>query len=200
MLGKKDLGLSERKIDAAGFSGHKIGAPAGIGALWLKDGNAQGAESKNAQERGRRPGTESLLAAIGFGAQAKDSLQRLKRGHEWHAHRLRIEERLMGLGFSAAHGSFVDRIENTINIRHPGVRSDIWIPALDLAGFALSAGAACSSGDLKPSSVLMAMGIAEEQALEAIRISMGPQTTTNEIDSLVECIEELLPRLIEFGS
>ena len=140
------------------------------------------------------------MAAIGFGAQAEHLLKEGVNGFGWKAKQAGLEKKLMALGFLPPHGGASVRVENTTNIRYPGIRSEVWIPALDLAGFAISAGAACSSGDLKASTVLLAMGISEESALEAIRISMGPKTATEELDELVGTMEELLPRLIEFGS
>lgn len=166
--------------DFIAVSAHKLGGPPGVGALLVRD-LAQLSPS-GGQEQGYRAGTENLPAVMGFAA-ALDS----KR--DWLAEaanlRTQLEERIIALrGEVIADG--VARIATIGAYRMPGVAAKAQLIQFDMAGIAVSAGSACSSGSMRPSHVLAAMGIATDVADEVIRVSFGPETRASDIDHFVE--------------
>ena len=158
---------------------HKFGGPPGVGALLVRD--PASLEAIGGQEGGYRPGTPPVPLIAGFAAAAE-------AGHGWHEEAKRLRARL-DEGISAAGGEVVagesPRIATIGAYRMPGVPGAAQMMQLDLAGIAVSAGSACSSGSLKTSHVLTAMGWSEEAAREVIRVSFGPATNQAEIDSLL---------------
>ena len=167
------------EADFISIAAHKLGGPPGIGALLVRDLAAL--EAVGGQEGGHRPGTAALPLIMGFAAACEAD-------HRWYegarALRARLDE-----GIAAAGGIVVaapaPRIATIACYRMPGVPAASQMMQLDLAGIAVSAGSACSSGSLKTSHVLSAMGMAEEAAREVIRVSFGPSTTAREIDALL---------------
>lgn len=182
------------------LSGHKLGAPAGIGALvlapgvglrpWLRGGG---------QERGRRAGTENLLGAVALGVAARVVAAR-GRAEAMRMQALRddLERRLAAaLGSRLViYGQGVARLPNTSCLGLAGLAADRLVMALDLAGVRVSAGSACSSGLMAPSPVLRAMGVGEAEAAQAIRISLGPTTTPAEIDRCVALLCDRAGRIL----
>ncbi|HMG47180.1 MAG TPA: aminotransferase class V-fold PLP-dependent enzyme [Allosphingosinicella sp.] len=158
---------------------HKLGGPPGIGALLVKDPATL--EAVGGQEGGYRPGTAAVPMILGFAAA-------LEADHGWYegAERLRG---LLDAGIAAAGGTIVaeaaPRIATIACYRMPGVPAAAQMMQFDLAGIAVSAGSACSSGSLKTSHVLTAMGMAEAEAREIIRVSFGPDTAEADIDALL---------------
>ena len=165
--------------DFAVVAAHKLGGPPGIGALLVKD--VATLEAVGGQEGGHRPGTASVPLIMGFAAA-------VEADHGWYEEARRLREKL-DLGIISAGGAIVaehsPRIATIAAYRMPGVPAAAQMMQLDLAGFAVSAGSACSSGSLKTSHVLLAMGMDEESAREVIRVSFGPQTTESDIDALL---------------
>jgi cysteine desulfurase len=168
-------------------SAHKLGGPPGIGALLVKDLNAL--SPTGGQEKGYRGGTENLPAAIGFAAALE---ARGSRGH-LPALRLRLDEGVRNAGGSVAAAN-APRLPEIASYRLPGVAAAAQLIELDMAGIAVSAGSACSSGTLKPSQVLTAMGWPAEEAREVIRISLSPETTKAEVDRFLEVWSALAAR------
>jgi cysteine desulfurase len=158
---------------------HKLGGPPGIGALLVKDPATL--EAVGGQEGGHRPGTAAVPMIIGFAAA-------LETDHGWYAEAVRLR-RMLDEGVIAAGGGVVaetaPRIATIACYRMPGVPAAAQMMQLDLAGIAVSAGSACSSGSLKTSHVLTAMGMSEAEAREVIRVSFGPTTSENDIDALL---------------
>jgi cysteine desulfurase len=168
-------------------SAHKLGGPPGIGALLVKDLNVLA--PTGGQEKGYRGGTENLPAAIGFAAALearapRDLLPELRR---------RLDEGVRNAGGSVVAPNAA-RLPEIASYRLPGVAAAAQLIELDMAGIAVSAGSACSSGTLKPSQVLTAMGWMEEEAREVIRVSLSPETTTAEIDRFLEVWAALAAR------
>jgi cysteine desulfurase len=166
--------------DFIAVSAHKLGGPPGVGALLVRD-LAQLSPS-GGQEQGYRAGTENLPAVMGFAA-ALDS----KR--DWLAEaanlRTQLEQRIIALGGEVI-ADGVARIATIGAYRMPGVAAKAQLIQFDMAGIAVSAGSACSSGSMRPSHVLAAMGIATDVADEVIRVSFGPETRASDIDRFVE--------------
>ena len=186
--------------DLMSLSSHKIGGPQGAGALIVdSDQNLKPLIRGGGQERGLRAGTENVAAIAGFGAAAEAALA----GLDAEAGRMAaLRERLEG-GLRAAtpdaiifaHG--VGRLPNTTLVAVPGVKAETALIAFDLNGFALSSGAACSSGKVAASHVLAAMGVEPALARGAIRISLGPTTTETEVESLLIAWKRLVPSLLK---
>ena len=158
---------------------HKLGGPPGIAVLLVKD--AARLEAVGGQEGGHRPGTIAVPLIMGFAAA-------LEADHGWFEGTKRLRERL-DAGIVAAGGEVVaasaPRIATIGGYRMPGVPAAAQMMQLDLAGIAVSAGSACSSGSLKTSHVLLAMGMDEEAAREVIRVSFGPGTDASHVDALI---------------
>lgn len=190
--GKLVVDLPATGADFVTFSGHKIGGPAGVGVLYVRRGVALDPLLPGKQEKGRRGGTEGLLAIAGLGGAARDLVKTGIPGPEL---RDRFEalvlERIPG---ARIHGQGAPRVWNTSNLGFDGVESDGLVMALDLAGVAVSAGSACSSGALEPSHVLLAMGYSKTQAMAAIRVSFGRSTTWAELEAFVETLRTVVGR------
>jgi len=181
-------------FDAAGslahyiaLSAHKLGGPQGSGALVLAcDAPASAMMRGGGQEKGRRGGTPNLAGAAGFAAALRNSqAERRVEAPRLGALRDRLERRLTESG-AQVWGGVAARLPNTTCLTAPGWPSEIQVIALDLAGFAVSAGAACSSGKVRKSRVLEAMGVRAEDAACALRISTGPGVTEDHIDAFCE--------------
>ncbi len=178
--------------DFVSVSAHKLGGPAGAGALVARAPLAVLAGGH--QERGRRGGTENLVGICGFGAAA-----RVAHAASSHAPmqmrqlRDRLEAGLVALG-GRVHGG-EPRAPGTLSIAFPGVPGDVLVQSLDLAGIAASTGAACTSGTIAPSPVLLAMGLSPAEARQAVRFSLGPTTTAAEIAEVLAVVPQLLARI-----
>jgi len=167
------------QADFIAVAAHKFGGPPGIGALLVRDTGSL--EAVGGQEGGLRPGTAAVPMIMGFAAAAEAD-------HLWYEEAKRLRARL-DAGILAAGGAVVaataPRVATIAGYRMPGVPAAAQMMQLDLAGIAVSAGSACSSGSLKTSHVLTAMGMAEEEAREVIRVSFGPSTAEGDIDALL---------------
>jgi cysteine desulfurase len=182
--------------DAVTLSAHKMGGPQGTGALiLLADLSPMPIIRGGGQERGWRAGTENLPGIVGFGRAAElarydlDCAAPMRELRDW------LERRILRIAPSArVHGSSSPRLPNTSCIGMPGVESETQVMAFDLAGIAVSAGSACSSGKIRRSGVLEAMGAAAD-AGSAIRVSLGQTTTAAEIERFCETWAALYRRL-----
>ncbi len=180
--GKINIGLEALGADMLSLSAHKFGGPMGVGALVIK-GNLPLAPvlKGGGQERNRRAGTENVPGIAGFAAAAKAALKGLPgfaRLGDW---RDRIEKRLGETANARVFGLGRSRLANTSFVTMPGVKAETQVIQLDLAGVAVSAGSACSSGKVEPSHVLAAMGVDPEEASQAIRFSLGWNTTEQDV-------------------
>jgi cysteine desulfurase len=175
----RDLG-----VDLYTISAHKMNAPKGAGALFVRERTKlNNTFFGGHQERERRPGTENVPAIVAFGTAAA-----VKRTHD-SSLRDRLEAgvlaRVPGARVNAA-GS--PRLPNTTNICFPGMSGEALVIALDLDGFAISSGAACASGSIEPSHVLLAMGLSEGDARSSVRFSLGTGNTIGQIDGLMDAV------------
>lgn len=186
--GRMRVNLGELGADSLALSGHKIGGPPGAGALLLTPGQALGALiTGGGQERGRRGGTPALPAIAGFAAAARElprDLSALRDCAERHA----VAAGAVPLATGAT------RLGNTASLALPGIRADTQVIALDLAGIAVSAGAACSSGKVGRSHVLDAMGLGP-LASETIRVSLPWNVTEADIDAFAAAYAAMAGRL-----
>lgn len=194
-LGKVAIDLRQVPVDYLTASGHKIGAPKGIGALFIRRGAPIAPLFHGGQQdRGRRPGTENVAMAVGF-ARAVE-LAVAEREAEWtRLERLRdaLESALLArIPDAVVHGRGAPRAPHILNISVPGTDSESMLMALDLQGVACSAGSACQSGSIDPSHVLSACGVRHDLAIASIRMSLGSLST----EAHVTRVAELFPALI----
>jgi cysteine desulfurase len=186
------LALGELDADALAVSAHKLGGPQGAGALAIAADAGLPLVEAGHQERGRRPGTENSIGIIGFGAAAA-----AVDPAAWPAVASlgdRLEAGLRQLPGVRIHGAGAPRIGGTINAGFAGARGESIVIALDLAGIAASTGAACTSGSIQPSPVLLGLGLPPDQALEAVRFSLGRPTTASEIDAVLARLPAIVDR------
>ena len=185
---KMDIDAARLGADTLALSAHKLGGPQGIGALVVAGNvDVRPLLMGGGQERGWRAGTENTAAIRGFGVAARLAREDIPAMQDLARVRDEMEARLLRAAPEAvvfASGS--SRLPNTSCIALPGIAAETQVMALDLAGVAVSAGSACSSGKVAPSHVLRAMGVAPELTKTAIRISLGWRTTADDIDHLVD--------------
>jgi cysteine desulfurase len=171
--------------DLAVLSAHKLGGPKGVGALIVRDGlEISALQSGGGQEMGRRSGTENVIGIAGFGAAIAAAMRDLEAGVWDEVARLRniLETALASAaGETIFVGKDAERLPNTSCIAVTGWKGETQVMQMDLAGFAVSAGSACSSGKVRESRVLRAMGLGEDVARSAIRVSLGPATVEDDV-------------------
>ena len=189
VLGKQHLDFSSSGLDYASLSAHKIGGPTGVGALLVRPGLRMTSLLRGGgQEQGRRSGTENVLGIIGFGAAAKAAFDDVPHYRAMAGWRDRLEARLtQGRDDVRLFGATADRIANTACLAVDQRSAETMVMALDLAGVAISAGSACSSGKVHESHVLKAMG-AGGDAGRAIRVSGGWNTAEADFERLAEVL------------
>ncbi len=184
-FGKIPFAFNWLGVEMGFVSAHKLGGPKGVGALVLRQGTDLAAQIRGGgQEMGRRAGTENLIGIAGFGAAAEAAIRDLDAGHWKPVTEIRnILEQALDAGASKTIfvGKGARRLPNTICLATPGWKGETQVMQMDLAGFAISAGSACSSGKLRASAVLTAMGHDAATAAGAIRISLGPETTQDDV-------------------
>src|SRR5579884_1720799 len=201
--GKVPIDVQKIACDALSISGHKIHAPQGTGALFIKKGTLiQPQIYGGSHERQRRAGTENLPGIVGLGKAAEVSREWLESGEAAKMAGMRdhfedsILRAMEDVGVS---GQGAPRVPNTTNLWFDHVEGEALVIALDLKGLAVSSGAACSSGAIEPSHVLLAMGLPHQRARASIRISLGKQTTREDIEFAAKIIPETVGRLREIS-
>lgn len=195
-FGKVEVDAKKVPFDFVSVSGHKLGAPKGIGAFYIRRGTPlEPLFFGGMQDRGRRPGTENVAAAVGL-AMAMELAVAEREAHwkELEALRDRLEAALVArVPDAMVHGRSAKRAPHILNVSVPGTDSESLLMALDLQGVACSSGSACQSGSITPSHVLSAMGVRADLASAAIRMSLGSLTTEPDIAR----VAELFPALIQ---
>lgn len=181
-FGKLPFAYAWAGVEMAVISAHKFGGPKGVGALILPEGLEIAARILGGgQEQGRRAGTENIIGIAGMAAAATAAQADLASGRWGEVAALRdlLEAELGGEDGISFAGQGVERLPNVTNILSPGWKGETQVMVMDLAGYAVSAGSACSSGKLRPSKVLAAMGLAHADC--ALRVSLGVETTKAEV-------------------
>jgi cysteine desulfurase len=201
--GKVPIDVKRMHCHALSISGHKLHGPQGTGALFLKKGTQlQPLFHGGRHERSRRAGTENVPGIVGLGKAAKLASESFNNGAIERLAAMR--DRLQRVVLSCIEGTTVNgdgapRVPNTANIRFDDIEGESLVIALDLKGLAVSTGAACSSGAIEPSHVLIALGLRPEQARASIRFSLGKQTTEEDIDFAIQLLPETVARLRELS-
>jgi len=196
-FGKVQIDAQKQQFDFLTISGHKFGAPKGIGALFIRRGTSlEPLMHGGTQDRGRRPGTENVAAAVGLAHAAELTLAEC----DVHCARLlKLRERLEAgilakVPDAVIHGRGAERAPHIVNISVPGTDSESLLMALDLRGIAASGGSACQSGSISPSHVLSAIGVRPDLASAAVRMSLGSLTTDHCIDRVIEVFPALVTK------
>jgi len=197
-FGKLDLDVAAAGIDLLSFSGHKIYGPKGIAGLWVRKGTKMvSVQHGGEHERRRRAGTENVPGIVGLGKAVE------VRGRDMQEERIRVtalRDRLFeGIRTRVPdvrlNGHPTERLPGTANISYRGVESESVVLGLDLKGIGVSAGSACTSGNVEPSYVLVAMGAPLPWAMGAVRHSLGRSTTAEDIDYVIESVEPVVRKL-----
>jgi cysteine desulfurase len=201
--GKVPIDVCQLGVDLLSLSGHKFGAPQGVGALFIRKGrNLRPLLHGGGSERGRRAGTENVAGIVGLGKAAELALAHMTpNGVRIATLRNRLEQGLMErVPQARVNGSLAGRTPNTSNVMFPGADSESLVIALDLVGLACSAGAACSSGAVDASHVLRAIGLSSTEARASVRLSLGHTTTEEDIARALELIPLAASRQREVAS
>jgi cysteine desulfurase len=194
-FGHLPVSVKSTPVDILSLSGHKIGAPKGIGAIYIRRGTfVEPLQFGGSQNRGVRPGTENVASAVALARAAELAVEELgtempriqaMRDELQHELETRIPD-------AVVHASGAPRAPHILNISVPGTDSESMLMALDMSGVACSSGSACQSGTVDPSHVLEAIGVPRELAIAAVRMSLGSLTTA----ACVERVVQLFPALI----
>ena len=195
-IGNMEIDVKKIGIDMLSLSGHKINAPKGIGALYIKNGiSVEKYINGGHQERDRRAGTENVSGIVGLGKACElanknltTHIKYLKKLRDYYI--LKLEKELPGR--FKINGGMENRLPGNANISFEGVNSSEIIFKLDENGICVSSGSACSSGNTKPSHVLTAINIQEKYANSAIRTTFGDTNTFEQIDYLIKCLKNII--------
>ena len=201
--GKVAIDVARIGCHALSISGHKMHAPQGVGALFVKKGTRlQPLFYGGRHERSRRAGTENVPGIVALGEAARLAKAALDRGGDKKIADLRdrLEQGILAqIDDAGVNGAGAPRTPNTSNIHFDGIEGEAIVIALDLKGLAVSTGAACSSGAIEPSHVLLAMGLRPNQARASIRFSLGKQTTAEDVDFALTLVPETIAHLRELS-
>jgi cysteine desulfurase len=194
-VGKVPVDVASLGVDLLVLGAHKFGGPLGAAALWIRDGvEVESLLVGGSQERRRRAGTENVAAIVGLGAAAAlardevDGQLRPPRPLQLAALRDRFEAGLRAVPGAIVHCCTAPRLPNTSHVAFAGVEGEALLIRLDLAGFAVSTGSACSSGTVEPSQTLLAMGLSPAEALSSIRVSFGIANHAAEVDRFLAAL------------
>ena len=201
--GKIAIDVKSIGCHALSISGHKMHAPQGVGALYVRKGTQlQPLFYGGRHERSRRAGTENVPGIVALSKAAEIAMQGFERGDDKKMLGLRdrLQQGILAqVEEAGVNGDGASRVPNTTNISIDHIDGEAMVIALDLKGLAVSTGAACSSGAIEPSHVLMAMGLRPEQARASLRFSLGKQNTEEEIDFALALVPETIARLRELS-
>lgn len=194
--GRMAIDFAKLGCDLMSLSAHKLGGPKGVGALVVREGlSLAPLVAGGGQERSLRAGTENVAGIAGFAAAARAAREEVAAGTELARQRA-LRDRIEAAVLASRNDAIIlaagaERLINTSCIALPGARSDVQVMAFDLAGIALSAGSACSSGKVEPSHVLEAMGLAPEIAGSVVRVSVGYGTTDADTDAFIDAWQRI---------
>ena len=196
-VGHVEIDVNAQNIDMLSISGHKIHAQKGVGALYVKKGIAlTNLIYGGAQERNKRAGTENLPAIMGFAKAMEIACTDIeKRGEKTAKQRDRLISEILKISHTRLNGDPVKRLPGTVNISIEGIEGESLLLMLDINGICASSGSACTSGSLDPSHVLLALGLKHEVAHGSLRLSIGDETTDEDIDYIIEVVPQVVKRL-----
>ncbi|HIZ55922.1 MAG TPA: aminotransferase class V-fold PLP-dependent enzyme [Firmicutes bacterium] len=196
-VGHLPIHLERQPVDLLSLSGHKLGAPKGIGALYIRKGvTLPNLMEGGGQEHGRRPGTENTALIVGLGIAMQEAASRMEEDSRYIA-RLRdlLEQRLLTIPATRLNGDRLQRLPGISSVSFDGIEGETMLLLLDMQGICASAGSACATGSPQPSHVLRAIGLSDRQAKGTIRFSLGSENTEQEISYIAKTVEEIAERL-----
>ena len=201
-VGHVKIDVKDMNIDFLSLSGHKLGAPKGIGALYIR----KGMKIKNLihggqQEKGRRAGTENVIGIVALGKAIEDAVEEMD---ETTARLKYLRDKIIkgileNIDYARLNGHPEERLPGNVNISFEFIEGESMLLLLDANGICASSGSACTSGSLDPSHVLLAIGLPHEKAHGSLRISLGYQNTEEEVDKLLEVLPPIVQRLREMS-
>jgi len=196
--GKIAIDVNKIGCDLLTISSHKFHGPQGVGALYVRKGTQlEPMLYGGSHERSRRAGTENVPGIVGLGKAAELAVAGFERGDDLKmaVARDHLERELLSIEATGLNGEGAPRVPNTTNIYFDSIAGEALVIALDLKGLAVSTGAACSSGAIEPSHVLLAMGLGPDRAKASIRFSLGKQNMAEDVDFALALIPETVSRL-----
>ncbi len=195
-VGSVDIDLSRLKVDMLALSGHKIHAPKGIGALFIRRGvNIANLIDGGGQEKRKRGGTENLPYIVGLAKALETAKERIPLLDRVRVMRDRLIEALTKVPYSKLNGHRTNRLAGNVNIGFEFIEGESILMWLDMSGICASTGSACSSASLDPSHVLLAIGVPHEKAHGSIRLSISHDTTDEDIDYIIETLPPIVEKL-----
>ncbi len=201
--GKVPIDVKQIGCHALTISGHKMHAPQGVGALYVRRGtHIQPLFYGGRHERSRRAGTENVAGIVALGKAAELAVESFRRGEDEKMSKMRdrLQQGILAqVEEAGVNGDAAPRVPNTTNIFFDHIEGESMVIALDLKGLAVSTGSACSSGAIEPSHVLTAMGLRSDRARASLRFSLGKQNTDEEIDLALALVPETVARLRELS-
>ena len=199
--GKVDIDVAKLGVDLLALSGHKLNAPKGVGALFVRQGVRLSAVITGHQEKNRRGGTENVASIVGLGRACELAAEELDaHAREQLRLRRRLEEGCLRISGSRVNGHPDHRLPNTCHVAFDGIEGFQLVVALDLEGVCVSAGPACSTGAVDPSHVLSAMGCTSNWCVGALRLSVGWGSTDADVDRLLALLPKAVEKLRKVGA
>lgn len=195
-FGNIPVDVQELGVDLLTISAHKIYGPKGVGALYVRKGTKiKGISYGGGQERKIRPGTENVPGIIGFGEAAQICVETLEKTKEMARLRDKLIDGLLKIEDVKLNGHRTNRLPGNVNVSIEYIEGEALLLSLDMEGIAASSGSACTSGSLDPSHVLLAMGLSHQTAHGSLRLTLGKDTTEEDIDYCLEVIPRIVDRL-----
>jgi cysteine desulfurase len=197
LVGAAPVGVDDLRVDLLSMSAHKRYGPKGVGALFVRTGTSLAPVQRGgSHERGRRGGTENVPGIVGLGAALRIAVEVME---DEHARLTALRDRMIrtALELPGAHlnGDSVHRLPNNVNLSFDHTDSQSLVMGLDLQGVASSSGSACTSGSMEPSHVLVALGLPQERAAAAVRLTLGRGTTDAEITYAIGALRDVVARI-----
>ncbi|MBQ2710277.1 MAG: cysteine desulfurase NifS [Clostridia bacterium] len=195
-VGAIEINIPELGVDMLSLSGHKIHAPKGIGALYIRNGvRVLPLIDGGGQERSKRGGTENVAYIVGLAKALEDAVAGIPENARVEAMRNRLMDEITKLPHTRLNGPREGRLPGNVNVSFEYIEGESLLLLLDMAGICASTGSACSSSSLEPSHVLLSIGVPVEQAHGSLRLSIGRDTTDEDIDYILEKLPPIVQRL-----
>lgn len=200
-VGHIPVDVKDINCDTLSMSGHKFGSPKGVGALYIKNGTKLNPLINGGkQERSMRPGTENVLGIVSMAAALEDAIEHMEERNEYIKNlRNELISRLKRINGMHINGPYANRTVSNINVRFDGISGAQLVSLCSLYGVYISSGSACNEGIPKPSHVLKAIGLSDEEALGSVRITLGHENTPEQIAYAADIITQLIERIRDNG-
>lgn len=199
-IGNIPVDVNDLGVDMLSLSGHKIHAPKGIGALYIKTGTRiHNLIDGGGQERRRRGGTENVAYIVGLAQALEDAIAQLPDMERVKAMRDRLANEISKIPYTRINGSMTHRLPGNLNVAFEFIEGESLLLLLDMAGIAASTGSACSTASLEPSHVLLSIGLPHEKAHGSLRLTLSHENTDEDVDYILEKLPPIVQRLREMS-